>query len=75
MSTRISQNVERLAARARGVVDGARDMLAAAKATGRHDELVLYEDVALYILYDRFRAAAYRSPLGLRSSAPHQGRS
>ena len=49
------QNVERLAARATRVVDEARGKLAAGKRADAH-ELVLYEDAALYILYDRFRA-------------------
>jgi hypothetical protein len=47
-------NLERLAARARDIVDPARVELANGKRASEA-ELTLYEDVALYMLYDRFR--------------------
>ncbi len=47
-------NIERLAARAKAIIDGARAALASGKRAGQ-EELTLYEDVALYVLYDHFR--------------------
>jgi transcriptional regulator with AAA-type ATPase domain len=50
----VEPNVERLAARAGTIIDTARAALAGGLRGGK-EELVLYEDVALYVLYDRFR--------------------
>jgi len=47
-------NVERLSAKAATIIDAARASLANRKRAS-HDELVIYEDVAQYVLYDRFR--------------------
>ncbi len=50
----VQPNVERLAARASAIIDDAQTRLAAG-TRGDAKELALYEDVALYALYDRFR--------------------
>jgi Sigma-54 interaction domain len=50
----VQPNVERLAARAAGIVDAVRARLVDGKR-GSAMELALYEDAALYMLYDRFR--------------------
>lgn len=47
-------NLQHLAARAAIIVDSARDLLAAGRR-GSDKELTLYEDAALYVLYDRLR--------------------
>jgi transcriptional regulator with AAA-type ATPase domain len=47
-------NLQNLAARAAAIVDAARGALASGQRGG-DDELALYEDAALYVLYDRFR--------------------
>src|SRR5262245_57278616 len=50
----VHPNVERLAARSTEIVDSARADLAGGTRAGS-DELTLYEDVALYVMYDKFR--------------------
>jgi transcriptional regulator with AAA-type ATPase domain len=50
----VEPNVERLAARASTIIDTTRATLADGGRGGK-EELTLYEDVALYVLYDRFR--------------------
>jgi transcriptional regulator with AAA-type ATPase domain len=47
-------NLTRLAARAAAIIDPTRAALADGKR-GTNKELTLYEDVVLYVLYDRFR--------------------
>ncbi len=50
----VQPNVERLAARAAAIIDEVRIRLASGKR-GNAEELALYEDATLYVLYDRFR--------------------
>jgi len=50
----VQPNVKRLATRAAAIIDDARTQLADGKR-GDAQELALYEDVALYLLYHRYR--------------------
>lgn len=61
----VQPNVERLAARATAIVDATHTRLRDGNR-GSEQDLTLYEDVALYVLYDRFRSqlqAALRTAL------------
>jgi transcriptional regulator of acetoin/glycerol metabolism len=63
-------NLQRLAARASASVDVARAALLEGKR-GSPKELMLYEDVALYVLYDRFRSQLQASiQQGLNGGKP-----
>jgi DNA-binding NtrC family response regulator len=64
-------NLNRLATRSKAIVDAARDALAGG-ARGSKQELTLYEDAVLYVLYDGFRPefqSAVKPALTARTSA------
>ncbi len=66
----VQTNVERLARRAAAIIDAVRARLVAG-TRGTVEEETLYEDAALYVLYDRFRPklqAALQSALHARSA-------